>query len=31
MSVSKAIKAVQEPDLKALIERFEKERLKAAA
>lgn len=31
MSVSKAIKLVQEPDLKVLIERFEKERLKAAA
>lgn len=31
MSVSKAIKAVQEPDLKVLIERFEKECLEDAA
>lgn len=31
MSIGKAIKAVQEPDLKILIERFEKERLEAAA
>jgi 8-oxo-dGTP pyrophosphatase MutT (NUDIX family) len=31
MSVRKAIKTVQEPDLKVLIERFAKERLEAAA